>query len=193
MTKGYIYLVMMADGVHKVGRTVQEHGTHLKRLKNYPADSVIVYVRKVQFDVLSLENHIIELFMNEFGKHPRGHEYFVGDENRMIEIIHQVVNVKPASMFDKHPLKKFIESDNIMLGPSIFCPLDLFIKKYKEWCRRNDIKSSRFNENFYNDVFSHYNIQLRTDTRLWEGFYLQNKEFVLGLEFKTYPTEYNPI
>jgi len=192
MPFAYIYLLMMADGVYKVGRTEQEYGTHLKRLKSYPADSVIVYVRKVQYDLLSLENHIINIFRNEFGKHPRGHEYFIGDENRMIEIINGSVNVKPLSTLDKHPLKKFIESDDIMLGPSRSCPLDLMISKYKKWCLWNDIKSSRFNENFYKDVFSHYNIHVRTDTCIWEGFYFQNKEFVFGLEFNTYPPGYIP-
>jgi hypothetical protein len=188
---GYIYLLMMADGVYKVGRTEQEYGTHLKRLKSYPADSVIVYVRKVQ-DEVQCEKEILCVMRNEFGKHTRGHEYFIGDENRMIEIINGIVNIKPVSMFDKHPLKKFIESDDIMLGPSKSCPLDMVIYKYKKWCRRNDIKSSRFNENFYNDMFSHYNIHIRTDTCIWNGFYFQNKEFVFGLEFNTYPPEYIP-
>jgi hypothetical protein len=188
---GYIYLLMMADGVYKVGRTEQEYGTHLKRLKSYPADSVIVYVRKVQ-DEVQYEKEILCVMRNEFGKHTRGHEYFIGDENRMIEIINGIVNIKPVSMFDKHPLKKFIESGDIMLGPSKSCPLDVVIYKYKKWCRRNDIKSSIFNENFYNDMFSHYNIHIRTDTCIWNGFYFQNKEFVFGLEFNTYPPEYIP-
>ena len=37
---------MMADGVYKVGRTSQDYGTHLKRLKAYPGDSVISMVLK---------------------------------------------------------------------------------------------------------------------------------------------------
>jgi len=189
---GYIYLLMMADGVYKVGRTEQEYGTHLKRLKSYPADSQIVYVRKVQYDLLSLENHIIDIFKNEFGKHPRGNEYFVGDENRMIEIINGIVNVKPVSAFDKHPLKKFIESDKVIIDPSKYCPLSLFIVKYKVWCRDVDIKVSRFNENFYTGVFSYYNLCIKTDSLIYNGWLYSNQEFVFGLDFIT-PTETSKV
>jgi|LakMenEpi03Aug12_release.lakeMendotaPanAssembly.Ray.scaffolds.fasta_scaffold23575_3 hypothetical protein len=190
MPFAYIYLIMMADGVYKIGRTEQEYGTQLKRLKSYPADSVIVYVRKVQNDLLSLENHIIDIFRNEFGKHPRGNEYFIGDENRMIEIINGSVNQKPTSMFDKHPLKKFIKSDVIILDPSKYCPMSFFIVKYKEWCRRNDIKSSRFNENFYNDVFSYYSVYIKPETLLWRGSLYSHQNFVFGLNFKEYADDF---
>lgn len=183
MTNGYIYLIMMADGVYKVGRTEQEYGTTLKRFKSYPADSVITYVRKVQSDPVILENQIIEILRNEFGKHPRGNEYFVGDENRMIEIINGIVNVKPGTVFEKHPLKRFIESGNIVLDPTTFCPLKLFIVRYKAWCRDIDIKVSRFNENFYKDIFAKYKINVKMDSLIYKGFAYWNQEFVFGLDF----------
>jgi hypothetical protein len=39
---GYIYLIMMADGVYKVGRTHQDYGNHLKRLKSYPPSGLML-------------------------------------------------------------------------------------------------------------------------------------------------------
>ena len=90
---GYIYLIRMADGVYKVGRTQQDYGTHLKRLKSYPADSVIVYVRKVDNEQ-DIERVILAMFVQKFGKHPRGSEYFIGDEKEMIRIIDSVLDPK---------------------------------------------------------------------------------------------------
>ena len=179
---GYIYLIMMADGVYKVGRTEQEYGTHLKRLKSYPADSQIVFVRKTQDAAVNVESDILEMFKNEFGKHPRGKEYFTGDENRMIELINQATNMKPATRLDKHPLKKYIQSGNLVLDPSRYCPLIVFSSEFKIWCRNRLKGQYKFNENFYSDVFSHFNAEVRHDSRLWGGGKWENQEFVFGID-----------
>jgi hypothetical protein len=42
---GYIYLLEMADGVYKVGRTGQEIGPRIKRMSGYPGDSRLVIIR----------------------------------------------------------------------------------------------------------------------------------------------------
>ncbi len=84
---GYIYLIMMADGVYKVGRTEQEFGPNLRRLKSYPKDATIVYTRTCEHDVVLVERYIVQAFRVTFGKHPRGNEYFVGPESDMIRII----------------------------------------------------------------------------------------------------------
>jgi hypothetical protein len=182
---GYIYLIMMADGVYKVGRTQQDYGNYLKRLKSYPPDSQIVYVRKVQGDVLAIETEIIEMFRNEFGKHIRGNEFYLGDENRMIEIIHQVTRTDPVARFKNHALKRFIESDKIIVDPSRSCPLNVMALHFREWCRRNEIGLFKFNENFYKDVFSYYNVQVIQDARSWRENFYSNQPFVLGMDLKT--------
>lgn len=181
---GYIYLIMMADGVYKVGRTQQDYGNTLKRLKSYPPDSVIVYVRKIQGYINHVESLILELFRNEFGKHVRGNEYFIGDENRMIEIINQVVHVTPASP-STHPLKRFIESDEIIIDKSRLCPLKVLISVYNDWCRRNEIGRSKFNENFYKGVFSQYDISVYFSAHKWRDEMYIPQPFVMGMDIKT--------
>jgi hypothetical protein len=182
---GYIYLIMMADGVYKVGRTQQDYGTHLKRLKSYPPDSQIVYVRKVQGDVVSIEGEIIGMFRSEFVKHIRGNEYFTGDENRMVDIIHGVTSVKPATRLEKHPLKRFIQSNEVILDPSRSCPLKIFVSYFREWCRQNEIGLLRFNEDFYKGVFSQHDVEVRSDARIWRGGAHVTQPFVIGLDVKT--------
>lgn len=180
---GYIYMIMMADGVYKVGRTQQDHGTYLKRLKSYPPDSQIVYIRRVQGDVMIIEAEIIEIFRNEFGKHPRGNEYFKGDENRMIEIIHELVSIPPQTRMDNHPLKRFIQS-RFILDPSEAFPLQVLIRIYDMWCKQNQIARTRFNENFYKGIFSQYDIEVRLDSRVWAEEAYSTQPFVFGLKFK---------
>jgi hypothetical protein len=122
---GYIYLIMMADGVYKVGRTQQEYGTHLKRLKAYPADSSIVYTRKVANEI-QCEKEVLRVFRREFGTHPRGHEYFKGDEERMIEIINEkALEVYEPEKEIKDFLKNFYQmAENQGYNRSLFPHID---------------------------------------------------------------------
>ncbi len=89
---GYIYLIRMADGVYKVGRTTQEYGPNLGRLQSYPKDSTVVYIRTCEHDIVVVERYIIRAFRTTFGKHPRGNEYFVGSEPEMIRIINTKID-----------------------------------------------------------------------------------------------------
>ena len=91
---GYIYLIMMADGVYKVGRTHQDYGPHLKRLKAYPGDSIIVTVQKV-LDGGVVEKEVLRRCRDAFGDHPRGHEYFNGTEREFIKIIYECIDFVP--------------------------------------------------------------------------------------------------
>ena len=118
----------MADGVYKVGRTQQDYGTHLKRLKSYPADSVIVYVRKVDNEQ-DIERVILAMFVQKFGKHPRGSEYFIGDEKEMIRIIDSVLDPKiPLEWWDGQPtnLRFMIREIHKALGKRHFKFEDLY-------------------------------------------------------------------
>jgi hypothetical protein len=173
---GYIYLIQMADGVYKVGRTQQEYGTHLKRLKSYPADSSIVYTRKVQGDVVCIEHRIIETFRKKFGKHPRGNEYFIGRESEMIDIIHAEIGD------ENHPLKRFIKSNEVILAPSRSCPQIVFVRRFNQWCRRNEIGPFKFDEAFYQGVFSQYDVTIRVDSCVWNGDWCNRCPFVFGLD-----------
>ena len=90
---GYIYLIRMADGVYKVGRTRQQTGLKLSRLDSYPRDSTIIYIRKTD-DEIQVEKYIVSTFLKKFGKHPRGSEYFIGDETTMTRIIDEYIDPK---------------------------------------------------------------------------------------------------
>ena len=86
---GYIYLIMMSDRVYKVGRTQQGWGMNLTRFKSYPSDAQIAFVRKYNGNLVDLEKMILLDFRQRFKQHPRGHEYFTGSEDDMINVIHE--------------------------------------------------------------------------------------------------------
>lgn len=88
---GYIYLVCMADGVYKVGRTFHKAGPRIRRLEDYPGDSRTVYVRWCDDEIVT-ETRILKKCRTEFGPHLRGKEYFVGPEKRLIDIISQEID-----------------------------------------------------------------------------------------------------
>ena len=147
---GYIYLIMMADGVYKVGRTSQDYGTHLKRLKAYPGDSIIAMVLKVHDDVV-VEKEVLRRCRLAFGVHPRGLEYFKGPEDEFMQIIYECKNFRaPVPAAPKPPpvpkpppgpykrlndVEKYLKSKNPVRGPDLFVPLAVIEHAYEEFCK----------------------------------------------------------
>ena len=124
---GYIYLIMMADGVYKVGRTQQDSGLDLKRFKAYPRDSTVVFVRSCsEYDVIRYETQVLKRFREEFGKHGRGAEYFAkGPEGPMIRAMNEIMDVEPQNEFFKR-LEK---------GPEFWTPLSFLQVRFDTFCR----------------------------------------------------------
>jgi len=146
---GYIYLIMMADGVYKVGRTQQDYGTHIKRLRAYPGDSIISMVMKVHDDVV-VEREVLRRCRLAFGSHPRGLEYFKGPEEEFMKIIYECMNFRapapkplPVPKPPKVPepyrrlndVEKYLRSHNPVRGPDLFVPLAVIEYAYDEFCR----------------------------------------------------------
>jgi len=95
---GYIYLLRereffrTKENVYKVGRTIQK-GTSLilDRLKAYKKGSELVLIRQVPCDnIVQIETSIVKEFQKNFTQHNDGREYFIGDVNKMVDIIHEI-------------------------------------------------------------------------------------------------------
>jgi hypothetical protein len=240
---GYIYLLRMADGVYKVGRTNQAYGMNIQRFKSYPADSTVCLVRKYNGKLPELEKFILVEFRRRFKQHPRGYEYFTGSEDNMINVIHEsflhtrdidfqdiescvetyletfkcteprqlqgiIYDIEAPFMNeddnvdkdyliqrlreigytvtgdeivyrvvsgDNHSLKRFIQSDEVILDPLRSCPQIVFVRHFNQWCRRNEIGPFKFDEAFYQDVFSQHDVMVRMESR---------EPFVFGLDIR---------
>ena len=89
---GYIYCLKAADGVIKVGRTSQEYGPSLRRLRAYPGDSVLLYTRISECEDL-MESKILKRLREMYGAHPRGAEWFEADSDEVIGVIENVFDL----------------------------------------------------------------------------------------------------
>jgi len=86
--KNYIYIIQerefikTKEPIYKIGRT--KHG-YIKRLKNYPKNSVVLCILKVP-DSLSYERALIKEFDKKFIKRTDiGNEYYEGDPAKLIK------------------------------------------------------------------------------------------------------------
>ena len=104
----------MADGVYKVGRTSQETGPRIKRMLGYPGDCRIVIIRWTDENE-NCERKIISEFKNLFGGHIRGREYFVGNEQKMINIINRNIDLNVTVTVAPCPRIELPKTDSLTL------------------------------------------------------------------------------
>jgi hypothetical protein len=94
----YIYLIRCKENVrhneniYKVGKTIAKELTiNLKRLTGYGIGTELILIRQCK-NCDTIENTILEEFNKKFTKYELGREYFIGDYNDMIEIIHTIIS-----------------------------------------------------------------------------------------------------
>jgi hypothetical protein len=73
--------------LYKIGRTTQQQ---LIRLSDYPKTYKLILTRAC-IDFIYIENKIITLFTKKYKKEFKN-EYFVGDENEMVNDINEIIN-----------------------------------------------------------------------------------------------------
>ena len=172
---GYIYLIMMADGVYKIGRTQQDYGLRLSRLDSYPRDSMIIYIRMFEHDIHLLEANLIRVFKKEFGSHQRGREYFTGDQSKMISIMNSCIENHTDDY--KH-IEEFLNSPDIVHGPDLYVPLDAFERAYMRFCYKKGYKTPMFNKS----VMKILDVREISKPLRWRHFEFSRGKFVFGVD-----------
>ena len=97
---GLIYLIQLANfvttnqNVYKIGRTEQSNMNN--RLRNYDRGYELYIVMNVD-DTLKVEKEILIAFNSEFkrynlGDYKNSREYFMGDIDKMTDIIYEICN-----------------------------------------------------------------------------------------------------
>jgi len=76
-----------ADGIIKVGRTAQEYGPSIRRLRAYPGD-----VRVSECEDL-MESKILKRLRELYPRHSRGLEYVDAPEDEVIAVIESVFDL----------------------------------------------------------------------------------------------------
>lgn len=96
---GYIYLIREREfvnsdeHVYKIGATIQKNPSlSLTRFNSYKRQSQIICICICESPIVyDIESELKKIFKYTFVKHPDGHEYFIGDPNKMIEIIYETM------------------------------------------------------------------------------------------------------
>ena len=79
-------------------------------------------------------------------------------------------------------LQHFLASEKVVYGADKCCPQRLFVQVFNQHCQENNLGRWRFNPDFYAGPFSSRELEVRTDTRDYNGEKYQAKEFVFGVD-----------
>lgn len=124
----YIYLlqerefVKTNENIYKIGKTKQKN---LKRIGNYPNGTILVFqIKCIDCDMNE------KIILNKFKEHfihnkDIGLEYFTGDENKMIDIIYNIVKVNNKAEIEDSleciKCNKILSSKNYLQKHLIIC------------------------------------------------------------------------
>ena len=180
---GYIYLIMMADGVYKIGMTAQTIGPSIKRLGAYPGDSRTVYVRWCEGDVSDMERRLIWEFRRRFGKHQRGNEYFVGPEETMIDIITTFFTDPEHKKSVTCSLEQFLNSEFVNKGDDLCVPLNVFVSHYYLFCTERRLMRFEYGSAPFRRLI---NCQIIREPRHHRSGYYFATEFIVGVDINPF-------
>lgn len=80
-------------------------------------------------------------------------------------------------------LQHFLCSEKFKFGPNLFMPQTLFIARFNEHCKQNNLGTHRFNQDFYAGPFSAKELEVRVDSLIYNGNAYSTQPFIFGLDF----------
>jgi hypothetical protein len=80
-------------------------------------------------------------------------------------------------------LQHFLCSEKFKFGPSLFMPQTLFIARFNEHCKQNNLGTHRFNQDFYAGPFSAKELEVRVDSKIYNESAYSTQPFIFGLDF----------
>jgi hypothetical protein len=80
-------------------------------------------------------------------------------------------------------LQHFLCSEKFKFGPNLFMPQTLFIARFNEHCKQNNLGTHRFNQDFYAGPFSAKELEVRVDSQIYNGNAYSTQPFIFGLDF----------
>jgi hypothetical protein len=81
-------------------------------------------------------------------------------------------------------LQHFLCSEKFKYGPDLFMPQKVFIERFNQHCRENNLGTFKFNQDFYAGPFSSKDLEVRSDSRIYNGTAYSTQPFIFGLDIK---------
>lgn len=80
-------------------------------------------------------------------------------------------------------LQHFLCSEKFKFSPGLFIPQTLFIARFNEHCKQNNLGTHRFNQDFYAGPFSAKELEVHVDSKIYNGSAYSTQPFIFGLDF----------
>jgi hypothetical protein len=81
-------------------------------------------------------------------------------------------------------LQHFLCSEKFEFRPDFFVPQKVFVAQFNQHCRENNLGTFKFNPDFYAGPFSSKELEVRIDSRIYNGQAYSSQPFIFGLDFK---------
>jgi hypothetical protein len=80
-------------------------------------------------------------------------------------------------------LQHFLCSEKFRFGADLFVPQKVFVAQFNQHCRDNNLGIHKFNQDFYAGPFSSKELEVRVESRIYNGNAYSAQPFIFGLDF----------
>jgi len=82
-------------------------------------------------------------------------------------------------------LQHFLCSEKFSFGKDLFIPQKIFVAQFNQHCRENNLGTFRFNPDFYAGPFSSKELEVRVESKIYQGQAFSTQPIIYGLDLKT--------
>lgn len=79
-------------------------------------------------------------------------------------------------------LQNFLSSEKLRYGKDLFCPQKLFVHEFNLHCQENNLGRHKFNPDFYAGPFSSKELEVRTESKTYDGRAYISQPFIFGVD-----------
>ena len=81
-------------------------------------------------------------------------------------------------------LQHFLCSEKFKFSPDAFVPQKIFVAQFNQHCRENNLGTFKFNPDFYAGPFSSKELEVRVESKIYQGLAYATQPIIYGLDFK---------
>jgi hypothetical protein len=81
-------------------------------------------------------------------------------------------------------LQHFLCSEKFKFSPEAFVPQKIFVAQFNQHCRENNLGTFKFNPDFYAGPFSSKELEVRVESKIYQGQAYATQPIIYGLDFK---------
>ena len=81
-------------------------------------------------------------------------------------------------------LQHFLCSAKFKFGKDLFVPQTVFVAQFNQHCRENNLGTFKFHPDFYAGPFSARDLEVRVESKIYNGTAYSTQPFIYGLDFK---------